>query len=194
VLILASGSAIRAKILNAAGVPFEVIRPDVDEDAIKRTAAAEGLSIEETAGRLADAKALAVNAPGRPILGSDQILALGDQAFDKPQSIGEARDRLRLLQGCDHRLVNAVTIAKEGNIVLRHLDTPTLHMRAMNDQEIDAYLEEAGEDILASVGAYQVEALGSRLFEKIEGDYFAVLGLSLYPVLDYLRREGLLAF
>ncbi len=193
-LILASGSAIRAQILKSAGVAFDVVKPDVDEDAIKRDAAHRGFSVEDTATRLADAKARAVVAPGRAILGSDQILAFDGQIFDKPKTMKEARERLQLLQAREHRLINAVTIVKDGAIVFRHLDAPRLFMRAMTDQEIDAYLKEAGDDILASVGAYQVEALGSRLFDRIEGDYFAVLGLSLYPVLGYLRREGMLAF
>ena len=193
-LILASGSAIRARILTAAGIPFEIMRPGVDEDVLKHEAAAAGRTIEETACLLADAKALDIHAPGRIILGSDQILALGDQAFDKPQSLVEARERLKALQGREHRLVNAVSIVQNNAVVFRHLETPRLFMRPMTDAEIDAYLDEAGDEILSSVGAYQVEALGSRLFDRIEGDYFAVLGLSLMPVLGYLRREGMLAY
>ncbi len=194
-LILASGSSIRARILAAAGVPFEVIKPDVDEDAIKRAAANAGLTLQQTAQRLADEKALAVAAgKDRLVLGSDQIMAFEGKGFDKPRSIEEARDRLLLLQGKTHTLINAVSIARGGKIIDRTLDEPVLHMRPMSAAEIDAYLAAAGPEILASVGAYQVEALGSRLFDRIDGDYFAVLGLSLTPVLAYLRREGLLAF
>lgn len=192
-LTLASASAIRAAILEGAKIAFDIVRPDVDEDAIKKTAQGEGLSLRETAQRLADAKALAVKAPG-PVLGSDQILAFEGRGFDKPATLDDARARLRLLQGRPHRLINAVAIARGGRIVFRHLDEPQLSMRAMTDAEIDAYLDAAGEEILSSVGAYRIEGLGSRLFDKIDGDYFAVLGLSLYPVLGYLRREGLLAF
>ncbi len=193
-LILASTSAIRARILKAAGVPFEAIKPDVDESAIKAIAAREGLALPDIAQRLADAKALAVEAPGAIILGSDQMMAFEGRGFDKPQTMGEARRRLIELQGRTHTLINAVSIAKEGRIAFRHLDEPKLRMRAMSAEEIDAYLDQAGEEILASVGAYQVEALGSRLFDQIDGDYFAVLGLSLTPVLGFLRREGLLTF
>lgn len=192
-LTLASASAIRAAILANAGVAFDVVRPDVDEDAIKIAARAEGHTLQETAQRLADAKALAVRAPG-PVLGADQILSFEGQGFDKPRSIEEARARLTLLQGRPHTLINAVSIARGGRVVFRSLEEPRLFMRALTLAEIDAYLSAAGPDILASVGAYQVEALGARLFERIEGDYFAVLGLSLHPVLGYLRREGLLAF
>ena len=192
-LTLASGSAIRAAILEGAKVAFDVIRPDVDEAAIKKDAEGEGLSLRATAQRLADAKALSVKARG-PVLGSDQILAFEGRGFDKPATIADARARLKLLQGRRHSLINAIAIAEGGRIVFRHLDEPQLLMRQMSDAEIDAYLVAAGEEILSSVGAYQIEALGSRIFERIDGDYFAVLGLSLYPVLGYLRREGLLAF
>lgn len=192
-LILASGSAIRARILEGAGVPFDIVRPEVDEDAIRKKALGEGRTLRETAQLLADAKALAVNA-APPVIGSDQILAFEGRGFDKPRTMEEARERLKLLQGRRHTLINAVSIARGGRIVFRHVEEPALHMRAMTDEEIAAYLDAAGDEILSSVGAYQVEALGSRLFDRIDGDYFAVLGLSLYPLLGYLRREGLLAF
>jgi len=194
-LILASGSAIRARILAAAGVRFEIARPGVDEDAIKRAAFAEGLTIRETAQRLADAKALAVEADAEAfVIGSDQILAFDGRAFDKARSMGEARERLLMLEGRSHTLVNAVAVARGGNIAHRRIDEPRLVMRKMTPAEIDAYLDAAGEEVLGSVGAYQIEALGARLFDRIEGDYFAVLGLSLMPTLGYLRGEGLLPF
>lgn len=193
-LILASGSAIRAEILKGAGTPFEIVRPDVDEDAIKRSALDAGRTLGQTAQILADAKALAVTDADAYILGSDQILNFKGKGFDKPRTMAEARERLKTLQGKRHSLINAVSLARDGEIVFRNLEEPSLYMRAMTDAEIDAYLAEAGRDILSSVGAYQVEALGGRLFDKIEGDYFAVLGLSLFPLLGYLRREGFLAF
>ncbi len=192
-LILASGSAIRVRILEGAGVPFDIVRPEVDEDAIKKRALGEGRTLREAAQLLADAKALSVDADA-PVLGSDQILAFEGRGFDKPRSRDEARGRLKLLQGRRHALINAVSIARGGKIVFRHIEEPVLHMRALTDKEIGAYLDTAGDEVLSSVGAYQVEALGSRLFDRIDGDYFAVLGLSLYPLLGYLRREGLLAF
>lgn len=193
-LILASGSAIRARILSAAQVPFEAVKPGVDEDRIKEDARRAGQTLSQTATRLADAKALAVTAPGAHVIGSDQILAFEGEGFDKPRSMIEAAERLFLLQGKAHTLINAISIARNGEIVFRHLDEPRLFMRAMSEREIADYLDAAGDEVLASVGAYQVEALGSRLFDRIDGDYFAVLGLSLMPVLGYLRREGLLAF
>ena len=194
-LVLASGSAIRAAILTAAGVSFEAVSPGVDEVSIKEASAREGLSLDDTARRLADAKALAVTAPAEAfVLGSDQILECEGEGFDKPASLDEARARLVRLQGRAHSLLNAVSIAREGQIVFRHFERPRLVMRLMEEREIDAYIETAGPDILYSVGAYQVEGLGARLFEQIEGDYFAVLGLSLFPVLGFLRQEKLIDF
>ncbi len=194
-LVLASGSAIRARILEAAGIPFRIVRPNVDEAAIKAAAFGDGLSLHAVAQRLADAKALAVgDQAGAIVLASDQLMAFAGAAFDKPCSMSEARQRLAMLQGRAHSLINAVTIARDGDILFRHIDEPMLSMRTMTPDEIDAYLDAAGDEILASVGAYQVEALGARLFERIDGDYFAVLGLSLMPVLGFLRAQDMLAF
>lgn len=187
-LILASGSAIRARILRDAGVSFEVRKPDVDERAVKKRM--EGEPLEEVAQALADAKALAVTAPGVFVLGSDQILEHRGRPYDKPRSREEAAMRLVALQGEAHTLINAVAIARDGAVLFRCLQRPTLHMRAMSRAEIDRYLERAGDEVLTSVGAYQVEALGAHLFKRIEGDYFSVLGLSLFPVLGFLRAQG----
>lgn len=194
-IILASGSAIRAQILNGAQVPFDVMKPNVDEDAIKQQSRADGLDLEATAMSLAEAKCLAVSPPPDDIvIGSDQILEFEDQPFDKPKSMEEARVRLLHMAGCAHTLINAVAVARNSEIMWRHIDRPKLYMREISEAELDAYLEAAGPDILSSVGAYQVERLGARLFDRIEGDHYAVLGLSLYPLLRFLRGEGALAF
>jgi len=191
-LVLASGSAIRAAILKGAGLDFRVQKPAVDEDEIKREMAGEDL--EEIAMALAVRKALAVRAPGALVIGSDQILEFEGQAFDKPKSMEEARDRLLDMQGKAHSLINAVVVAKDGAIVYRRLDRPKLVMRAMTKKDIEAYLAAAGEGVLASVGAYQIESLGAHLFERINGDHFAVLGLSLYPLLAFLDSQGVRPF
>lgn len=187
-LILASGSAIRAAILKNAGVAFDVVKPDVDERALQRRMA--GASLEAVAEALADAKALAVRAPGAFVLGSDQILEHRGAAYDKPASLAQAAERLAVLQGEAHSLINAVAIARDGEIRFRFLARPVLHMRALSRDDITRYLDRAGADVLQSVGAYQVEGLGAQLFDRIEGDYFAVLGLSLLPVLSFLRTQG----
>lgn len=194
-LILASGSQIRADILRGAGLDFEIVRPDVDEDAIKKDAAKEGAGLEETAIRLAEAKAMAVakDVDGL-VIGADQILEFGGRAYDKASSLDEARMRLLEMQGAAHTLINAIAVARDGVLIWRSLERPTLFMRPLSGDEIDAYLEEAGPEVLASVGAYQVEKHGSRLFERIDGDHFAVLGLGLYPLLGLLRREGAIPY
>ncbi len=194
-IVLASGSAIRAKILSEAGIDFDIVKTGVDEDAIKRRHAESGSPLEETAAALADAKALGVEAgPHVSVIGADQMLEHRGEAFDKPKDLAEAAARLERLQGEAHTLINAVSIAQNGRIVHRALERPRLWMRAMTREEIAAYVAEAGPAILSSVGAYQVEKLGARLFERIEGDYFAVLGLSLFPLLGFLRGQDLLEF
>ena len=193
-IVLASGSAIRATMLRNAGVPFSAIRPDVDEDEIKLAPDNAGLSAGDLAQKLADAKALAVENPGAIIIGSDQILAFDGVNFDKPKSIDDAKDRLSLLQGKTHHLVNAVAAQINGDVIWRHQQSAALTMHPMDRQMIDAYFEEAPKDILSSVGAYQVEGLGARLFEKIDGDYFTVLGMSLFPLLSFLRRQNALPY
>lgn len=194
-IILASGSAIRRAILSSAEIPFEVMKPEVDEDIIKKENAREGLDLEPLAMRLAEAKCMDIAAKTDAIvIGSDQIMEFGGRAYDKPATMAEAKARLMETQGAAHSLINAVAVARNGQIIWRNLDRPTLFMRALTEAEIDAYLDAAGPEILHSVGAYQIEKLGSRLFERIEGDHFAVLGLSLYPLLDLLRQEGAIAF
>lgn len=191
-VILASTSAIRRKILDGAGVSYQAMRPDADERALKEVYLAQGLGPEGVSLALARAKALSVRAPGAVVIGADQIMEMDGRIFDKPQSMAEAADRLADCAGRAHRLVNGVSIARDGDIVFEHQAAATLLMRRMTRAEIDDYLRAAGEDVLASVGAYQVEALGGRLFERIDGDYFTVLGLSLFPLLGFLKGEGLL--
>jgi septum formation protein len=194
-IILASGSAIRADILRGAGISFAITKPDVDEAIIKSEAAEAGKTLEQMAMMLAEAKALDVtNTTDAIVIGADQILEFEGRAFDKPQDMAEARARLIEMAGAAHTLINAVAIARNGRIIWRNLERPRLRLRALSETEIDAYLAAAGPEILTSVGAYQIEDVGARLFETIEGDHFSVLGLCLFPVLDCLRREGALAF
>lgn len=194
-IILASGSAIRRQILTDAGVPFEVMKPDVDEAVIKNAAQKDGVDFETLAMMLAEAKCMDVaRRTDAIVIGSDQIMEFQGRAYDKPTNMAEARARLIEIQGAAHTLINAVAVARNGSIVWRNLDRPSLTMRSMTGAEIDAYLHEAGPEILASVGAYQIEKLGGRLFERVDGDHFAILGLSLFPLLDVLRREGALDY
>jgi septum formation protein len=145
----------------------------------------------DQADALAELKALSVSR-GRPdfVVGADQMLALGDEVFDKPKHADEARDHLLRLRGQTHELITAAVVAREGAIIWRVIDTPKLKMRAFSDAFLDNYLARAGDEVLHSVGAYQLEGLGAQLFERVEGDYFSVLGLPLLPLLAFLREHG----
>ncbi|ANP46291.1 Maf family protein [Candidatus Viadribacter manganicus] len=191
-LVLASGSAARRRLLEAAGLSFEVEVPRVDEEAAKASLRAEALRPRDQADALAELKALSVSR-SRPdfVIGADQMLALGDDVFDKPKSAEEAREHLLLLRGRTHELVTAAVIAREGAIIWRHVDTPKLRMRNFSDAFLDDYLAQAGDQVLRSVGAYQLEGLGAQLFERVDGDYFSVLGLQLLPLLAFLREHGI---
>ncbi|MEM8936944.1 MAG: Maf family protein [Pseudomonadota bacterium] len=195
-VVLASGSAIRAKILSDAGLTFDIIKPDVDEGAIKDAQSHKPL--QDVAMMLAEEKCRAgaalVEDKDAIIIGGDQILECGGKGFDKPRSMTEAFERISTLSGQPHRLINATATMRGGEVVWRHIETPALFMRALTVQEINAYLEEAGEGILSSVGAYQIERCGARLFDRIDGDQFAVQGLALLPLLNFLREADALEF
>lgn len=191
-LILASGSAIRRKVLEAAGLSFEIDSPRVDEEAVKVGLRADGLKPRDQADALAALKALSVsNRREGFVIGADQMLALGEETLDKPKDRAEAADHLRRMRGRDHHLICAACIAKDGAVLWRHIETPRLRMRAFSDAFLEDYLDRAGEGVLDSVGAYQLEGLGAQLFDRVEGDYFSVLGLPLLPLLAFLREHGI---
>lgn len=194
-LILASGSEIRRSILTGAGIAFDVQKPGVDEDIIKAKGRALGEPLADTAFALASAKAMAIDAPDDAyVLGSDQIMEFDGSGYDKPASMDEAARRLAMLAGKTHRLINGVAITRGRQLVFRHIDTVSLTMHDLSDTQIADYLHAAGPDILSSVGAYQVENIGMRLFRKIDGDFYTTLGLSIFPVMTFLRDEGFLPF
>jgi septum formation protein len=193
-IVLASKSAPRAAILSNAGVAFEVVSAGVDETALKARWLAEGAAPREIAGHLAEAKACRVSArePDAIVIGADQTLELDGVLIDKAEDMGEARERLVSLRGRVHRLHAAVAAARDGAVVWRVSESPALTMRDFSDSFLDGYLERGGAALLGSVGCYLLEGEGAQLFERIDGDYFAVLGLPLLPLLDFLRREGAL--
>ena len=190
-LILASASAARRRMLKAAGLVFDVSAPNCDEEAAKRQYRAEGRSPHAQAEALAELKARSVSqTTSAYVIGADQMLALDGVALDKPKSVDEARQHLLRLRGCPHELITAAAVAKDGAIVWRVTDVPRLTMRRFSDSFLDNYIAGAGEEVLGSVGVYQLEGLGAQLFERVEGDYFSVLGLPLLPLLAFLRERG----
>ena len=187
-LILASGSAIRRQIMRDAGLDFEVVVKPVDEAAIKAAMLADGAPIRDIADALAEAKALRVSrtTPGF-VIGADQIMEMDGTLFDKPESVAEARERLLAMRGRRHDLVGAVVVAQDGAAQWRHLSRTKLWVREFSEGFLDDYLAREGERVTKSVGAYRFEGPGAQLFERVEGDFFSILGLSLLPLLDYLR-------
>lgn len=191
-LILASGSAARRRMLEAAGLSIEVTTPRVDEEAAKASYRAAGMKPRDQADALAELKALSVSrSRSEFVIGADQMLAIEGDVLDKPKDAAEARQHLMRLRGKTHELITAAVVAREGVAIWRHIDTPKLGMRAFSDAFLDDYLGRAGDDVLKSVGAYQLEGLGAQLFERVEGDYFSVLGLPLLPLLAFLREHGI---
>jgi septum formation protein len=189
-LLLASQSKVRHALLAAAGIPVEVLAVDLDERAIE--AGASGNEPGAIAALLAREKALAVGRshPGRLVLGADQVLALDGKRFAKPPDRAAALAQLRSLAGRVHALHSAVACVQNGGVIFEHVSVARLTMRTLSDQFLNAYLDAAGHAVTQSVGAYQLEGLGSHLFERVEGDYFAILGLPLLEVLHFLRRRG----
>lgn len=189
-LILASGSAARREMLKSAGLDFEVDAPRVDEEAAKASLRAGGMKPRDQADALAELKALSVS-QRRPgfVIGADQMLAVEGRVLDKPKDAAEAREHLLALRGRAHELLTAAVVARDGAVIWRHIETPRLRMRAFSNEFLEDYLSRAAENVLRSVGAYQLEGLGAQLFERVEGDYFSVLGLPLLPLLAFLREH-----
>ncbi|MBR2574082.1 MAG: septum formation protein Maf [Loktanella sp.] len=193
-IILASGSAIRAQLLRNAGVAFTVQVARIDEDAVRMSLQSESASPRDIADTLAELKAQKVAAkhPDALVIGCDQILALDHDIFTKPDTQAQALDQLRALRGRKHQLLSAAVIYGEGKPLWRHVGTVRLHMRDASDDYLAAYVDRNWDSIRHAVGAYKLEEEGVRLFTRIEGDYFNVLGLPLLELLSYLTLRGTL--
>ena len=192
-LILASRSAARRRLLEAAGIPIELCPADLDERALEGNAVPQ--SPTAVAALLAREKAAMVAKahPDRLVLGADQTLALGAKRFSKSPDRLAVRAQLQALRGRTHELHAAIAFVQDGAVVFEHVETARLTMRAFSDDFLNRYLDTVGDAVLASVGGYQLEGLGVQLFESIEGDYFTILGLPILQALDFLRRQGCLA-
>lgn len=194
-LILASASETRAKMLTRAGVAIDIVPAAVDEEALKDSLLAEAAPPRDIADSLADAKARSVSFihPDRMVLGADQILVQDGELFSKAANREAATATLRALSGKSHQLVSAAVIYSDGQPVWRGVASAIMSVRELSDDFINQYLEALGGDAFWSIGCYQLESLGAQLFNKIDGDYYTVLGLPLLAVLDFLRRQGMVA-
>ena len=191
-LVLASQSAARAALLTAAGLRFEARAARVDEAAVKQACRAEGLDAADAALTLAGLKAERIRDPDALVIGADQLLVCGEDWFDKPADIDGARAHLRALRGQVHRLVTAVVCIRGGQEIWRHVAEPRLRMRGFSDAFLEDYLAAEGEAVLACVGAYRLEGMGVHLFDGVQGEQAAIVGLPLLPLLGFLRQHGVL--
>jgi septum formation protein len=191
-LVLASGSQSRKSLLTAAGVAFTADPADLDEDGLM--AGLKGAPAEAVAQSLAEQKALTVSRrhPGRLVLGGDSVIAFAGEFLSKCPTMAEAGALLGRLSGREHFLVSAAALARNGDLLWTHVSPCRMTMRALSPQFLADYLALEGPAILSSVGCYHFEGRGAQLFDKVEGDYFSVLGLPLLPVLGQLRKEGAL--
>jgi len=193
-LILASASLSRRSLLAAAGLRFEAMPAHVDEAKVKRAARADGRSAADTALALADRKAafVADSNSAALVIGADQILVCDGAWFDKPADTAAARSQLGALRGHPHTLATCIVCHHGGARIWHHLAEPRLTMRRFSDEFLDAYLAAESEAVTATVGAYRLEGRGAHLFEAVEGDHTAILGLPLLPLLGFLRQYGVL--
>ena len=194
-LILASGSAARRTLLEAAGLNFDVIPANIDEGKIREAIVGATANVEgnDIAGVLAAEKArlVSIEHPNALVVGADQVLTLGGKFFSKAENLAEAREILSMLRGRTHELVSAVALARNGEVHWQTSATAEMTMRSFSDEFLGCYLEKMGERALHIVGCYELEGPGVQLFEDIDGDYFTILGIPLLELLARLRHEGM---
>ncbi|MDK3071782.1 nucleoside triphosphate pyrophosphatase [Sedimentitalea sp. JM2-8] len=193
-IVLASGSAIRAQLLRQVGVPFQVVIPRIDEDAVKSSMVAETAKPRDIADALAEMKARKVSdkVPGAMVLGCDQVLDFGGTLLSKPLSPDDALHQLAAMRGARHMLLSAAVIYQDGQPIWRHVGQVRLRMRDASEAYLKAYVDRNWETIRHAVGGYKIEEEGVRLFASIDGDYFNVLGMPLLPLLNFLALRGVI--
>jgi len=194
-IVLASGSSIRAQLLRNAKVPFKVAVPRVDEDTLKMAMTGDNARPRDIADALAEMKARKISGkiPGAWVIGCDQVLDYKGQLISKPITPEQALDQLGQMRGQMHNLYSAAVIVENGQPIWRHLGQVRLHMRTVSDSYLADYVARNWDDIRHSAGAYLLEAEGVRLFERIDGDYFNVLGMPLLEILNFLALRGVIA-
>ncbi len=192
-VVLASASATRQDVLRNAGLSFEILPANIDEDSVKKKMRADGCSVKDAAQRLSDLKAQKVSEQTREafVVGADQMLESDGRWFDKPRNVRDARDQLMNLRGGKHRLFSSVSVALNGGVLFLHGECSLMTMRYFSDRFIASYLESENENVCQSVGGYKLEGRGIQLFANVEGGYFDILGLPLLPLLAFLRTQGI---
>lgn len=191
-IVLASSSAIRRAMLDQAGLSYEVVHPDVDEDAVQSASSGQDF---ELALALAEAKAAEVSArrPGDWVIGGDSVVSVEGRRFSKPRTREEAARHLAFFSGRPMRLVSAVALARDGEVEWNHISDAVLHVRPLSDEFVQAYLDAEWPAVSHCVGVFRMEARGVTLFDQVEGDHFTILGFPLLPLLGALRERGLMA-
>lgn len=189
-IILASGSTVRRDMLQRAGVDFSIIQPRIDEESIKASLLADHAPPRDIADFLAETKARKVSGSGAFVIGSDQVLSHRDTLLSKPKDKADLQEQLSRLSGDSHELWTAAVICENGQAVWRHTGRVRLTMRPLSASYIDSYIDRNWDQVRYCVGGYQLEAEGARLFSRIEGDFFHVLGLPLLEILGYLGTRG----
>jgi septum formation protein len=193
-IILASGSAARARLLRNAGIAFDIEPPHVDETAVKASLLAEGAPPARVADALAEMKAARIShgEPDALVIGADQVLAFEGALISKCENMAEARALLMRLRGKKHALISALVLMRDGRAIWRHVEKASLWMNDFSDKFLGDYLAAEGEDLLSGVGCYRIEGKGVQLFSRIEGDNFCIQGLPMLPLIAALRELGAL--
>ncbi|MCM2505747.1 Maf family protein [Aureimonas altamirensis] len=193
-IILASGSMHRRRLLEGAGIAVEAVASSIDERAVEESLGDAEVTADDLASILAEAKATDVSQgfPGRVVVGADQTLELDGVLFHKPTSMEEARRTLLALSGHTHRLHSAYALVRDGTVLRQRVETASITLRPLTPANIGHYLAKAGEAVLGSVGAYHIEGPGIRLMDRIDGDYFTIVGLPLLALIKDLEAEGAL--